>query len=119
MSSLSRRTRLGASGHELENRELPWIPTGISGRDLAGRAYAQAQKFGAEVMIAKGAAELVCEHNSYGLRLDGSVTIPARTVVIATGGSIPPAVARESLSVRRCGCLLQRDLYGIAALRRR
>jgi len=61
------------------------FPTGISGRDLAGRAYAQAQKFGAEVMIAKGAAELVCEHNSYGVRLDDSVTIPARTVVIATG----------------------------------
>jgi len=61
------------------------FPTGISGRELAGRAYAQAQKFGAEVMIAKGAAELVCEHNSYGVRLDDSVTIPARTVVIATG----------------------------------
>jgi thioredoxin reductase (NADPH) len=61
------------------------FPTGISGRDLAGRAYAQAQKFGAEVMIAKGAAELVCEHNAYGVRLDDSVTIPARTVVIATG----------------------------------
>jgi thioredoxin reductase (NADPH) len=61
------------------------FPTGISGRELAGRAYAQAQKFGAEVMIAKGAAELVCQHNSYGVRLDDSVTIPARTVVIATG----------------------------------
>jgi len=61
------------------------FPTGISGRDLAGRAYAQAQKFGAEVLIAKGAAALVCEHNSYGVRLDDSVTIPARTVVIATG----------------------------------
>ena len=61
------------------------FPTGISGRELAGRAYAQAQKFGAEVMIAKGAAELVCENNSYGVRLDDRVTIPARTVVIATG----------------------------------
>jgi thioredoxin reductase (NADPH) len=61
------------------------FPTGISGRELAGRAFAQAQKFGAEVMIAKGAAELVCEHNAYGVRLDDSVTIPARTVVIATG----------------------------------
>src|SRR5258705_13154039 len=36
-------------------------------------------------MIAKGAAELVCENNAYGVRLDDSVTIPARTVVIATG----------------------------------
>ena len=61
------------------------FPTGISGGELAGRAYAQAQKFGAEVMIAKGAAELVCEHKAYGVRLDDNVTIPARTVVIATG----------------------------------
>ena len=61
------------------------FPTGISGRELAGRAYAQAQKFGAEVMIANGAAELISENNSYGVRLDDSVTIPARTVVIATG----------------------------------
>jgi thioredoxin reductase (NADPH) len=52
---------------------------------LAGRASAQAQKFGAEVMIAKGAAELVREHNAYGVRLDDGVAIPARTVVIATG----------------------------------
>ena len=36
-------------------------------------------------MIAKGAAELACEHNAYGVRLDDGVTIPARTVVIATG----------------------------------
>ena len=61
------------------------FPTGISGRELAGRAYAQAQKFGAEVMIAKGAKELVCEDNSYGVKLDDGVIIPARTVVIATG----------------------------------
>jgi thioredoxin reductase (NADPH) len=61
------------------------FPTGISGGELAGRAYAQAQKFGAEVMIAKCGAELVCEHNAYGVRLNDNVTIPARTVVIATG----------------------------------
>jgi len=29
------------------------FPTGISGQELAGRAYTQAQKFGAEMMIAR------------------------------------------------------------------
>jgi thioredoxin reductase (NADPH) len=72
-----------ASSSKIEN--YLGFPTGISGRELAGRAYAQAQKFGAEVMIAKGAAELVCENTAYGVRLDDNVTIPARTVVIATG----------------------------------
>jgi thioredoxin reductase (NADPH) len=72
-----------ASSSKIEN--YLGFPTGISGRDLAGRAYAQAEKFGAEIMIAKSAAELVCEDNAYGVRIDDSVTIPARTVVIATG----------------------------------
>jgi thioredoxin reductase (NADPH) len=75
----------GQAGTSSKIENYLGFPTGISGRELAGRAYAQAQKFGAEVMIAKGAAELVCEQNSYGVRLDDSVTIPARTVVIATG----------------------------------
>jgi thioredoxin reductase (NADPH) len=75
--------RTAGSRSKIENYLV--FPAGISGRELAGRAYAQAQKFGAEVMIAKGAAELVCEHNAYGVRLDDGVTIPARTVVIATG----------------------------------
>jgi thioredoxin reductase (NADPH) len=75
----------GQAGTSSKIENYLGFPTGISGRELAGRAYAQAQKFGAEVMIAKSAAELVCEHNSYGVRLDDSVTIPARTVVIASG----------------------------------
>jgi len=75
----------GQAGSSSRIENYLGFPTGISGRELAGRAYAQAQKFGAEVMIAKGAAELVCENNAYGVRLDDTVTIPARTVVIATG----------------------------------
>ena len=75
----------GQAGSSSRIENYLGFPTGISGRELAGLAYAQAQECGAEVMIAKGAAELVCEHNAYGVRLDDSVTIPARTVVIATG----------------------------------
>ncbi len=75
----------GQAGSSSRIENYLGFPTGISGRELAGRAYAQAQKFGAEVMIAKGAAELACEHSAYGVRLDEGVTIPARTVVIATG----------------------------------
>jgi thioredoxin reductase (NADPH) len=36
-------------------------------------------------MIAKGAAALACERMPYGVRLDDGATIPARTVIIATG----------------------------------
>jgi thioredoxin reductase (NADPH) len=61
------------------------FPTGITGQELAGRAYAQVQKFGAEVMIAKGAVELTVEAGRYGVRLDDGATILARTVIIGTG----------------------------------
>ena len=75
----------GQAGSSSKIENYLGFPAGISGRDLAGRAEAQARKFGAEVMIATGAAELVCQPSAYGVRLEGGVTIPARTVVIATG----------------------------------
>ena len=75
----------GQAGSSSRIENYLGFPTGISGQELAGRAYAQAQKFGADVMIAKGAAELTCERMPYGVRLDDGATIPARTVIIATG----------------------------------
>lgn len=61
------------------------FPTGISGQDLAGRAYTQAQKFGAQILIAKGATELTCDRKPYRIKIDGGPAVPARTVIIATG----------------------------------
>jgi thioredoxin reductase (NADPH) len=75
----------GQAGSSSRIENYLGFPTGISGQELAGRAYAQAQKFGAAVMISKGAAELTCERRPYGVRLDDGATIPARTVIIATG----------------------------------
>lgn len=75
----------GQAGSSSNIENYLGFPTGISGRDLAGRAYAQAQKFGAHVMIAKGATELACERQALGVRLDDGTSLRARTVVIATG----------------------------------
>ncbi|HEU4892333.1 MAG TPA: FAD-dependent oxidoreductase [Vicinamibacterales bacterium] len=75
----------GQAGSSSKIENYLGFPTGISGQDLAGRAYAQAQKFGAAIMIAKGAVELACERRPYGVRLTEGATIPARTVIIATG----------------------------------
>lgn len=61
------------------------FPTGISGQDLAGRAYTQAQKFGAQVMIATGATRLTCGRKPYSVAVGGGDAIPARAVIIATG----------------------------------
>ena len=61
------------------------FPAGISGQELAGRAYAQAQKFGAQILIAQGATRLTCERRPYAIQVDKDRRIPARTVIIATG----------------------------------
>src|SRR5262249_31658042 len=59
----------GQAGSSSRIENYLGFPTGISGQELAERAYAQAQKFGAEIMIAKSAAELTSERNSYTLSL--------------------------------------------------
>jgi thioredoxin reductase (NADPH) len=61
------------------------FPTGISGMDLTTRAYAQALKFGAEVMIAKGAVRLECRSPLYGVAISDDATVVARAVIIASG----------------------------------
>src|SRR5207245_255994 len=61
------------------------FPTGISGQDLAARAYTQAQKFGAQLMIAKGARRLACDRKPYAIEIDDGPRVPARAVIIATG----------------------------------
>jgi thioredoxin reductase (NADPH) len=62
------------------------FPTGISGMALAGRAFSQAQKFGAEVVIPAAVRRLDCDQPSgYVLELAAGDRITARTVVIASG----------------------------------
>jgi thioredoxin reductase (NADPH) len=60
------------------------FPTGISGQELAARAYHQAEKFGAELLITKG-TRLDCDHKPYVVETESGSRIPTRTIVIATG----------------------------------
>jgi thioredoxin reductase (NADPH) len=75
----------GQAGWSSKIENYLGFPTGISGQDLAGRAYLQAQKFGAQVLIAKGATALTCDRQPYAVAIDGGPAVPARTVIIATG----------------------------------
>jgi len=75
----------GQAGSSSRIENYLGFPTGISGQDLAGRAYAQAQKFGAEVLIARNAAELTCARAPYGILVDAGQRVQAHTIIIATG----------------------------------
>src|SRR5947207_7672579 len=63
------------------------FPMGISGQELASRAYSQAQKFGAQMIVAAGARRLRCAAPLYTIESDDGSTLTARTVVIASGAS--------------------------------
>src|SRR5262245_55822493 len=65
----------GQAGSSSRIENYLGFPAGISGQDLADRAYAQAQKFGADIMIAKGAAELTSERMAHGVRLEDGAMI--------------------------------------------
>jgi thioredoxin reductase (NADPH) len=61
------------------------FPSGISGGELAERAYIQATKFGARAMVALPATGLSRADGHYRVQLDNGSDIRCRTVVIATG----------------------------------
>jgi thioredoxin reductase (NADPH) len=75
----------GQAGSSSRIENYLGFPTGISGNELAGRAAAQAQKFGAKVLIANSVTKLNCDKRPYELTVDCGQTIRARTVVIASG----------------------------------
>jgi len=75
----------GQAGASSKIENYLGFPTGISGQDLAGNAYAQAQKFGAQMLIARDAKGLSCDRKPYSLLFADGESVSARAVVIATG----------------------------------
>jgi len=76
----------GQAGASMRIENYLGFPTGITGQALAGRAYAQAQKFGAQMLIPIEVRRLDCEQGApLRLELGDGRTVRTRTVVIATG----------------------------------
>src|ERR1700730_16849434 len=73
----------GQAGASSKIENYLGFPTGISGNDLASRAYVQAQKFGAQMFLTTG-TRLTCDRRPYVAELEGGVRIPARALVLAT-----------------------------------
>src|SRR5919112_4204922 len=74
----------GQAGSSSRIENYLGFPSGISGQELAARAYNQAQKFGAQVLIAKG-IRLACDRKPYVVEMQNGAQIQTRTIVIATG----------------------------------
>src|SRR5712672_1342319 len=84
---LDARSFGGQAGASARIENYLGFPTGISGQALAGRAFTQAQKFGADIMIPIGARSLDCTRadGAFALALDGGESVRARSIVVASG----------------------------------
>jgi thioredoxin reductase (NADPH) len=84
---LDARSFGGQAGASARIENYLGFPTGISGQALAGRAFTQAQKFGADMMIPMQVASLDCSRSDGALRLalDCGGSLRAKSVVVASG----------------------------------
>ncbi len=74
----------GQAGSSSRIENYLGFPTGVSGQELAARAYAQAEKFGAELLIDR-AVRLHCERRPFRIELESGGEVRARAIVIASG----------------------------------
>ena len=76
----------GQAGARARIENYLGFPTGITGHALAGRAFVQAQKFGARVLVPAQVAALECTPDAPpALRLMDGRRLRARAVVVASG----------------------------------
>jgi thioredoxin reductase (NADPH) len=75
----------GQAGSSSKIENYLGFPTGISGSALAGRALAQAEKFGAEIAIPRRAERLDCSRRPYAITIAGHGVVRARAIIIASG----------------------------------
>lgn len=75
----------GQAGSSSRIENYLGFPTGISGQDLGGRAFLQAQKFGANVAIARVAVKLKCNRSPFAVELTDGGVVEGNSVIVATG----------------------------------
>lgn len=77
----------GQAGASARIENYLGFPTGISGHVLVSRAFEQAVKFGANIVIQSEVAKLYCEKSPFEIQLVDNRVVTARTVVIASGAA--------------------------------
>jgi thioredoxin reductase (NADPH) len=75
----------GQAGSSSRIENYLGFPTGISGLELANRAFVQAEKFGANIAVARAALGLKCDRMPYTVDLEEGGTVHGRSVILAAG----------------------------------
>ena len=122
---LDQRAFGGQAGASARIENYLGFPTGISGMALAGRAFNQALKFGAEIAISLEVARLDCSKAEQELEQSSSLGTyewhyrPRQIGRGCLGRPLPPASHRESFDLRGCRYFLLGLCGGGEALRGR
>ena len=75
----------GQAGSSSRIENYLGFPIGISGESLASKAFAQASKFGADIIIPRQVARLGCERKPFAVTVAGGDVVHARAVIVASG----------------------------------
>ncbi|HLG96818.1 MAG TPA: FAD-dependent oxidoreductase [Bryobacteraceae bacterium] len=75
----------GQAGSSSRIENYLGFPLGISGQELAGRAFVQAEKFGAQIAVARRAAAIRCGSTPFNIECDRERPVRGQAVVIACG----------------------------------
>ena len=84
---LDARAYGGQAGASARIENYLGFPTGISGQALAGRAFGQAQKFGAQIAIPVNVEKLDCRRKTPSPVLGDGRRVLARSIVVASGAA--------------------------------
>jgi thioredoxin reductase (NADPH) len=74
----------GQAGSSSRIENYLGFPTGITGQELAARAFTQAEKFGAQLLMARS-VRLWCGRKPHTVEVESGARVPTRAIVIATG----------------------------------
>ena len=77
----------GQAGSSSRIENYLGFPEGITGQELTDRAFFQAEKFGAQIMLATGVGGLDCTHRPIRVWLADGASVKGRAVIVATGAA--------------------------------
>jgi thioredoxin reductase (NADPH) len=95
----------GQAGQSAAIENYLGFPKGLSGSDLSQRAVAQASRFGAELVLARGVSGFETRGPVHAVLLEGSSEIETRALIVATG------VSYRRLAARGLDALTGRGVY--------
>jgi thioredoxin reductase (NADPH) len=107
----------GQAGSSSKIENYLGFPMGISGQDLTNRAFLQAEKFGANILVARGARALKCAHPIYTVELDDGGSVQARTIIVAAGAqyrklAVPQLAQFEGVGVYYAATKVEAQICG-------